>query len=310
MNVSIDIIIVNWNAGIQLKHCIDSINPVKQNLDLRVIVVDNGSTDGSDLICDNAVDTVLLRTGSNLGFGKACNLGAAQGFSKYLLFLNPDAALFPHTLENAFGFMQDSANADVGICGVQLVDNFGKLSRSCARFPTSFGLMLHAVGIDRLFPRLGHPMLDWAHDSNRYVDHVIGAFFMVRRDVFESLGGFDEQFFVYLEDLDFSYRAYKAGWSSVYLADVQAFHSGGGTSDQVKARRLFYSLRSRLLYSVKHFSWFGSSLVICATLFVEPFSRSALAILRRSWPSLKETLHGYALLWSWLPKWLMNGVTR
>lgn len=133
---------------------------------------------------------------------------------------------------------------------------------------------------------------------------------MVRRTTFESLGGFDERFFVYFEEVDFSYRARQAGWRSVYLADVQAFHAGGGTSNQVKARRLFYSLRSRLLYAAKHFSTAGTALVFLATLLLEPLSRSALALARRSWPALRETWQGYAMLWRWLPQWVFKGVTR
>jgi GT2 family glycosyltransferase len=153
-------------------------------------------------------------------------------------------------------------------------------------------------------------MAEWDHKQTRPVDHVIGAFFLVRRELFEALEGFDERFFVYLEDLDFSYRAYQSGWRSVYLGDVQAFHAGGGTSNQIKARRLFYSLRSRLLYSFKHFSWIGASAVLIATLLVEPLSRSVLALLRRSWPGLKETWAAYGMLWQWLPRWATQGVTR
>jgi len=153
-------------------------------------------------------------------------------------------------------------------------------------------------------------MSEWAHDSTQKVDHVMGAFFLVRREVFEKLRGFDERFFVYLEDLDFSYRAKQAGWDSAYLADVQAFHYGGGTSNQVKARRLFYSLRSQLLYAFKHFHWLGALWVLLVMLVVEPVTRIFFAVIRRSWSSVKETLAGYAMLWKWLPDWIFKGVTR
>src|SRR5660398_194498 len=110
---------------------------------------------------------------------------------------------------------------------------------SCARFPCVSGFLAHAVGLDRSFPRLGHFMAEWDHLANRQVDHVIGAFFLVRRGLFEQLQGFDERFFVYFEDVDFSCRAKQSGWKSYYLADTQAFHAGGGTSNQVKAQRSF-----------------------------------------------------------------------
>ena len=306
----IDIITVNWNAGPQLRACIDSITRHGGGLVRRTVVVDNGSVDGSESSIAGLSDVTLIRTGANFGFGKACNLGAQNADSEYLLFLNPDAALHADTLPKALSYMQDPVNAKVGICGVQLLDEAGHIARSCTRFPSALGFVTHAVGLDRIFPRLGHFMAEWDHAQTREVDHVIGAFFLVRRALFDSLGGFDERFFVYLEDLDFSCRARQAGWRSVYLADAQAFHAGGGTSNQVKARRLFYSLRSRLLYAFKHFSWLGAVGVLLATILVEPWSRSALAVLRLSWSGLKETWAAYGLLWRWLPQWLFKGVTR
>jgi len=302
-----DVVIVNWNSGDQIERCVDSLAGAQTQ---SVIVVDNASTDGSEQTIAGRPGVTLFQSTNNMGFGRACNLGAEQANSEYLLFLNPDAAVYPATLREALSFMQDPTNAQVGICGVQLVDESGHVARSCARFPTASGFVAHAVGLDRIFPRLGHFMAEWQHNSTREVDHVIGAFFFVRRALFESLGGFDERFFLYLEDLDFSYRARQAGWRSVYLAEVQAFHAGGGTSNQVKARRLFYSLRSRLLYAAKHFSALGAALVFLATLVLEPLSRSALALARLSWPSLKETWSGYAMLWRWLPQWVFKGVTR
>lgn len=300
-----NIIIVNWNSGLQIKACLDSIQTRT-----HAIVVDNASTDGSEKFIDQYPNVTLLRSSENLGFGKACNLGARHAQDEFLLFLNPDATVYPGTLEKALSFMQDPNNADVGICGVQLVDESGHVSRSCARFPTPWSFVAHSIGLDKYFPRLGHRMAEWSHDITRDVDQVIGAFFMVRRELFESLGGFDERFFVYFEEVDFSYRARKAGWCSVYLADVLAFHAGGGTSNQVKARRLFYSLRSRLLYACKHFTFGGALLVMLTTLLVEPLSRSLLALARRSWSSFKETWQGYAMLWRWLPQWWFKGVTR
>lgn len=303
----ISIIVVNWNSGGQISDCLRSIfDRVGQD----VIVVDNASSDDSVGYVECFEGVKLIRCSENLGFGKACNIGARHAKSEYLLFLNPDAIVYPDTLGKALGYMKEAVNSDVGICGVQLINKALHVSRSCARFPTPTSLFCHAVGLDRFFPKFGYFMAEWFHDSTRAVDHVIGAFFLVRRSLFEALGGFDEQFFVYLEDLDFSYRAHKAGWRSVYLADVQAFHAGGGTSDQVKAKRLFYSLRSRLLYTFKHFHLLGAMLVLITTLFIEPISRSALAVARRSWSSLAETWQGYGMLWRWLPQWMFKGVTR
>lgn len=311
MEATINIIIVNWNAGNLLRACLNSIQSLDKKSNLKTFVVDNSSSDGSEKIAKEFSGTSLIQAGENLGFGKACNLGAKNsGDSDYLLFLNPDAALYPDSLKKAVDFMQNPTNAKVGICGVQLMDESGHVARSCARFPSVSGFVAQAIGLDKLLPQLGHFMTEWTHDSNRVVDQVIGAFFLVRRSLFDSIGGFDERFFVYFEEVDFSFRARQAGWSTVYLADVQAFHAGGGTSNQVKARRLFYFLRSRLLYVAKHFSFTGAALVFTTTLLVEPFSRSTPALIRCSWSALRETWQGYAMLSRWLQQWMFKGVTR
>jgi GT2 family glycosyltransferase len=312
--MQLSIVIVNWNAGQYLLDAISSINLFHQGLTLEIFVVDNASTDNSvqqlEKIDNLNCDIFIIRNSDNLGFAAACNLGAQRAKGDFLLFLNPDAALFSNTLPTVFEFMNQIANSDVGICGVQLVDSVGNVSRSCTRFPTTLGLVWHAIGVDRLFPRLGHFMSEWDHGQTREVDHVIGAFFLIRHSLFLKLHGFDERYFVYLEDLDLSCRAHKLGWRSIYLTDAQAFHVGGGTSAQVKAHRLFYSLRSRQLYAFKHLSWLGANSVLFFSLFVEPISRICFAALRRSWSGVTETLRAYSMLWQWLPRWILKGETR
>ena len=140
-------------------------------------------------------------------------------------------------------------------------------------------------------------MAEWDHAVSRDVDHVIGAFFLVRRRLFESLGGFDERFFMYLEDLDFSLRARQAGWRSTYLVDARAEHTGGGTSAQVKTARLFYALRSRRLYVRKHFAPLPAASLMAGTLLLEPFPRMARALARASISEARETMGAFAMLW-------------
>lgn len=155
-----------------------------------------------------------------------------------------------------------------------------------------------AFGLNRL-PGLRHlnmHLTDWSHTETRTVDHVIGAFYLLRRSLFNSLRGFDEHFFVYLEDLDLSLRIRQEGYSCIYLTDAQAFHSGGGTSSQVKARRLFYSLRSRLIYGYKHFPRTSAWALLFITLVIEPVSRLALALWKGSKKDVFQTLQAYALL--------------
>lgn len=305
--MDIDVVIVNWNSGTQIRDCINSLQASIAMGQARVIVVDNGSTDGSDLGLEQEGVSVV-RTGANLGFARACNVGAAEGRAPFVLFLNPDAAVYPGTLDYVLSYMRDSRHDKVGVCGVLLEEDNGHIARSCTRLPTTGSFVAHALGLDRFVPRLGFFMAEWAHDTDRSVDHVIGAFYLIRRELFDRLDGFDERFFVYLEDLDLSKRVKDAGYGIEYLTEVKAFHKGGGTSDQVKARRLFYSLRSRILYAFKHLGRASGTLVLLATLLPEPLLRLGLALLKRQ--GAVETLQAYRMLFVWLGEWLTTGKTR
>lgn len=311
MSEQVSIIIVNWNAGAQLADVLASIIQFHSNLVSSVIIVDNASTDGSlnpiELMKDLPFQLNIIRNKENEGFGVACNQGAVLAKSEFILFLNPDTRLFENSLSVPLAFMQAANNHGVGVVGIQLIDEQSSIARSCARFPTLGMFAAQACGLNRL-PGLRHlnmHLTDWAHTETRTVDHVIGAFYLLRRSLFNSLGGFDERFFVYLEDLDLSLRIRQAGYSCVYLTDAQAFHFGGGTSRQVKARRLFYSLRSRLIYGFKHLPLTKAWALLFITLAFEPFSRLALALLKRSRSDAFQTLQAYALLIKSLPEVLL-----
>lgn len=303
MKSKIDIVIVNWNAGSQLVDAISSISDHHAGLVDSVIIVDNESTDDSlALVEKNALELPfhlqVIRNAENRGFGVACNQGAALATAEFVLFLNPDTRLFAGSLSAPVGFFLRPENADVGIVGIQLVDESGHIARSCSRFPGVGVFIAHATGLNRL-PALANMtthMSEWAHDSTRTVDHVIGAFYLMRRALFESLKGFDERFFVYLEDLDLSLRARQAGYRSVFLADTQAFHAGGGTSRQVKAHRLFYSLRSRLLYGFKHFTPWQAWALVFVTLCIEPVTRTVFSIPSSGWDGVRNTWKAYGML--------------
>ncbi len=127
---------------------------------------------------------------------------------------------------------------------------------------------------------------------------MIGAFLWIRRALFERLEGFDERFFVYYEELDLSLRARAAGFETYFLADAQAYHRGGGVSEQAKAARLFYSLRSRILYGFKHFPRSTARALAVVTLVVEPLTRLALLGMRRDRAGMAETLSGFRRLWA------------
>ena len=254
----IDIVIVNWNAGELLQKCIRSVGSAVQGsgLVVKLIVVDNDSSDQSAANLQSPeCPLVVVRNIKNVGFGAACNQGAREGHAEFLLFLNPDTEISAENLREPVAFLREPANARYGVCGIQLRDESGDISRSCARIPTVFQLLFTSVGLAQAFPGLpfGIPMTDWDHRSSRDVDHVIGAFYLIRRTLFSAVGGFDERYFVYLEDLDLSLRVRQAGYVSRYLTSTFAHHVGGGTSRQIKARRLFYSIDSRLTFLRRHF---------------------------------------------------------
>lgn len=302
VSAQISIIIVNWNAGRQLVEAVASIAKCHHGLVSSVIIVDNGSTDGSlariEATPNWPFQLHIVRNVDNLGFAAACNQGAALATGEYLLFLNPDTRLFESSLSVSLEFMRERKNQDVGVVGIQLLDEQDHIARSCARFPTAGTFVAQALGISRL-PGLRHlnmHMLEWAHDKTRTVDHVIGAFYLIRSSLFESLGGFDERFFVYLEDLDLSLRAHQAGWRSVYLAEAQAFHAGGGTSRVVKARRLFYSLRSRLAYGFKHFAGWQAWCLVLITMGLEPITRTVFSLIGGGLADVRNTWHAYGML--------------
>ena len=298
----IDIVIVNWNAGRFLSNCLDSIEENSEGLVASVTVVDNGSQDGSEEYAESRESSHLIRTGQNLGFGKGCNVGAANGDADFLLFLNPDARLLPGSLSACHEFMSSERGGRIGICGVQLLDDNSILSRTSSRFPSTSNLIARATGLDKLLPKWGTRMVEWDHSDSRKVDQVMGAFFFIRRALFEELGGFDERFFVYFEEVDLSKRSSDAGWASWYLADAEAMHYGGGSSENVKALRLFYSLRSRIVYIRKHFGRAQFLAVLFFTLTTEPVVRLVRAIARLKPDEAMQTLKAYRLLVGYLSK--------
>lgn len=303
---SLDIILVNWNAREQLRTCLRSVAETSAaGFSLhRVVVVDNGSRDDSLVGIEQlGVPVQIMRQGYNSGFARACNRGAAGSRADYLLFLNPDSRLFADSLSRPVRFLQQPENRDIAVVSIQLLDEHNDITRSCARFPTAGLFVSRILGLHRLFPRHFpiHIMIDWDHTDSRDVDHVIGAFYLIRRSIFEELGGFDERFFVYWEDIDLSLRVRQAGWRTHYLADAQAFHKGGGTSEHAKVKRLYFSLRSRLQYAFKNFGRAQALALALGVLCVEPLTRFTLAVARHSWPRVVETIGAYTLLWLTLP---------
>lgn len=301
---TLQIVIVNWNTGPHLRACLESLVVMDSAaLSLEAVtIVDNASCDRScEELADLAIPIDLVRNTANRGFAAACNQGARRGRSRYVLFLNPDTRVSPGAVRHVLQFLEKPANCRVGICGVTLVDERGDSSPSCARFPTPSVFLWQMVGLSRLAPSVFPPHFLSAEECalSRDVDHVRGAFFLVRRAVFDELGGFDERFFVYFEEVDFSLRAKRLGYRSFLLADARVLHRGAVSSAQVRAARLFYSLRSRIEYSLKHFPPARAYFVVVCALVLELPARLLVAGARLSPDGARETIAGYRRLASW-----------
>lgn len=292
---SVDLVIVNWNSGVYLADCIQSLVPLARDL-ASATIVDNASSDGSADVVAPGLPLCIIRNASNLGFAAASNIGAREGHAELILFLNPDTRLESNSIAACVPHLRD----DVWVVGARLIDANGDVQRTCSRAATGPRMIAHSFGIDRVMPTTGYMMSEWAHDETRKVDHVIGAFYLIRRDVFERLGGFDERFFVYLEDLDLSMRVAAAGGTCLYAAGAIAHHVGGGTTQSIKATRLFYSVRSRLQFSAKHFGLLSNATVWLTSLAIEPIVRSARALSRASRTELAEVWSAYAQLYRWI----------
>ena len=306
---TVHVVIVNWNAGPLLAECVQSFETVLGDAVRlsRITIVDNCSNDDSlwglqELSLNLPLE--IIRNRSNRGFAAACNQGARDTDANFLLFLNPDTRLCAGSLETPALFLAETENSGVGITGIQLIDRHGKVTRCCARQPTIRSMIGQCLGLDHagcsIFPT--HFLSEWDHSTTRTVDQVMGAFFFLRTSMFTQVGGFDERFFVYFEDLDLAIRARTLGWTSVYIATARAFHYGGGTTEKVKDVRLFYYWRSRIFYAFKHFNIAGAAAIALMTLSVEPMIRALALLATKRSGEIRNVMRATRLLWSDLYK--------
>lgn len=302
MSRKADIVIVNWNSGHLLGDCIESLERYSGGIG-TVIIVDNGSEDSSECVTSKTLKLIIRRLGENLGFARACNIGAAISSTAYLLFLNPDTLfLNDSALPNLLKYLDSPHAQDIGIAGIRLINENGETQQSCANFINVRTFLGQPFYLDKLFPTIFTPLFaSFDYNQSRDVDQAIGAYFVVRSATFSELRGFDERFFVYWEEVDFCFRAHCAGWRTFYFAEAVAFHKGNGSSDRVKAKRLFYEHRSRVQYAMKHFSLPSASAVLFFAAFVEPLSRLLRALLRGSQGAVSDTFSGYKLFWRSIP---------
>jgi hypothetical protein len=306
---SLQIVIVNRNSGTLVRRCVESITAAeREGFALKdVAVVDDGSSDGScdKLPADGLPLRVLRRPRS--GYGASCNAGVTGSDADYILFLNTDLFLEKETLSSTVAFLERPENAGVGILGIQLRYPDGRIAAHCRNFPGRSVFLRESLGLHLLRKNAGGRFMDFDHKSTREVDQILGAYMLMRGDVFRSLGGYDERFFVYYEDLDLSMRARRARWRTVFYADVWATHLENATAKSVWAESIFFSLRSKMLYIGK---WFGLSwaLLFFPIIYgIEPALRACMAAARGFGRQLCQELKAWASLWLNLPVRLLAG---
>jgi hypothetical protein len=298
---SIDIIIVNWNGGSLLHNAVQSILESDYS-DVFIYIMDNGSTDDSCSLLPISNKISIIYLYKNLGFGGACNMALQYCSSDYILLLNPDAKIFNNTLAKAIQFLQ--INNKVGVYGAAQVGDDGNIMRTCGRYPNLITFCNDVLGLYQLNNTLfknGFIMHDWDHQSSKTVKHVMGSFYLVRRSIIDKLGFMDDRYFVYMEDLDLSKRITTDGYTIYYDSKNVIYHKGGGVSENVKAKRLYYVLHAKFKYIKKHFNFIAFLLASFVLIVVSFFARIAFSLLlKRSFKALKETFMGYLYFYKYL----------
>lgn len=285
------IVIISFNTREILRECLHSVLREIGTLSVEIFIVDNNSTDGSpEMVEQDFPQAILLRAGSNLGFGAANNLALLQSRGRYFVLLNSDAFFKPGTLAASIHHMD--THPECGLGGARLVGRDGVLQASARTFPTVFGDAVVLTGLAARFPKskfFGAFDRTWA-DSNQpaQVDWVPGAFSIIRPAALLKTGLFDPAFFLYCEEVDLCLRIKQAGYVIWYWPDISVIHIGGESSRQLKtldfsstaAQVVLWRMRSTLLYYRKHHGW-----KVHAARWLEVLLNRAVVIRNRFSPS-------------------------
>lgn len=254
MTPDISIIIVNWNVRDLLRGCLQSIAQGRGTLDLEVIVVDSASGDDSVAMLQTEFPWVrLIACAQNVGFPRGNNLGMAAANGRLLYLLNPDTQIIGDALSVMVQYL--AQHPDVGVVGAQLLYADGRVQSSRRRFPTLATGLFESTWLQPLAPArlLRHYYAaDLPDNETTDVDWVMGASLMTRRAVVAQVGGMDEAYFMYSEELDWCRRIKSAGWRVVYLPAAQVVHHEGKSSEQAVTARHIHFNRAKLRYFRKY----------------------------------------------------------
>ena len=257
---TVSFVIVTYNSADTIELCLASIaGHTAQSYE--VAVVDNSPTDETAgavqrfAAAHPEVQLHLIRPKENVGFGRGCNLGARHSSGKYLFFLNPDTQLMNDAAASLVQCLSEHPGALAA--GPAIFDSEGTVTRTCRRLPNLGHVVLDATGLDRWFG--AYKLTRFAHDQAKQIDQVIGAAMVMRRRDYERLGGMDEQFFIYFEEVDLCKRIQQAGGEIWFWPDAQVQHLAGHSceTDSVRARMIFVLRESRKKYFTKHYGVLG-----------------------------------------------------
>jgi GT2 family glycosyltransferase len=237
--------------------------PENKEFKQEVIVVDNNSIDGSIDYFKNLQSQFdnfnVIASSHNNGFAKASNLGAGSASGKFLLFLNPDTEFIESGIQKVLDFFNSKNEVEkIGIVGVKLLNPDNSIQQSCRSFPTLARQFYESYFLYRIFSGskiFGSYFLSgWNHENIRKVDWLSGAFMLIKKEVFERIGGFDEDYFMYSEDADICLRLSRAGFKNYYFNQYSIRHDDGAVASGNKALRNSQIWRSRRLYFLKNYS--------------------------------------------------------
>lgn len=261
--MELSIIIVNYNVKCFLELCIISVIAACKNIQAEIIVVDNYSTDGSKLFFNNRFkDVQFIWLQQNLGFAKANNIGLTAASGSTILFLNPDTILPEDCLEQCLRFFHSKDKA--GALGIKMIDGSGSFLKESKRgFPSLFTSFCKLSGLITLFPSskifANYYLGQLPENENHEVAVLSGAFMMVSKKVLDKLGGFDETFFMYAEDIDLSYRIQKAGYLNYYFAESTILHFKGESTKKETLQYIQTFYGAMILFVKKHKGIFMSN---------------------------------------------------
>jgi len=252
-SLDLSIIIINWNVRDLLRDCLRSIDAGRGTLALEVIVVDSASADGSaDMVAAEFPWVVLVRCDENVGFPRGNNIALARARGRALLLLNPDTVVMGDVLTILLAYLD--AHPDVGVVGPQLLNADGSVQSSRRRFPTLLTGYFESTWLQGLATGLlrRYYALDLPDDAPADVDWLTGACLLVPRAAYEEVGGLDEGYFMYSEELDYCRRVKATGRRVVYYPAAQVIHHSGQSSDQAVTARHVNFQRAKLRYYRKY----------------------------------------------------------